>query len=279
MFPVHIDLNPVLVSIGPIALRWYGLMIGIGIAVGMWIDAREADRNGVGSETVYRLATWLIVFGIVGGRLYYVVQNDFGYFLTHPQDILATWEGGMAFYGTIFASIIVIGVFSYRHMLSPWRLTDTLALGLPLGQAFGRVGNMVNGDIVGYPTSSWFAFVYTNPHSFIDPALLGTPVVPASVIEFFASLAIFGVLWYLRTRLKIPGLLSVAYVVLYCLSQFIVFFWRANSVTLLGLKQAQLTSIVVALACIPVVIYLVSRRERLVAPMPMPAPAGKTQAT
>lgn len=259
MFPIHIGLDPVIAHLGPVALRWYGLMIGIGIAVGMWVDAREAERKGLGRDTVYNLATWLIVFGILGGRLYYVVQNDFGYYLTHPQDILATWEGGMAFYGTIFTTFITIVVFAKRHALPAWRLMDALVLGLPLGQAFGRVGNIVNGDIVGYATSSPFAFVYTNPHSFIDPSLLGRPVFPANLVELFTSLAIFALLWALRTRLKAPGTLVALYLFTYSLSQFVVFYWRANSVTLFGLKQAQLTAIVVMAACIPLALYFQRR--------------------
>jgi phosphatidylglycerol:prolipoprotein diacylglycerol transferase len=236
-------------------------MIGIGIAVGLVVDAHEADRTGFGREVVYSLATWLIIFGIIGGRLYYVVQNDLGYYLTHPQDILATWQGGMAFYGTIFVCFVVILVFAYRRQLSFWRLLDTLVLGLPLGQCFGRIGNMINGDIVGYPTSSPFAFVYTNPQSFIDPAYLNRPVFPAALVEFFASLLIFGLLWVLRTRLRTPGLLTVVYLLAYSISQFIVFFWRANSITLFGLKQAQLTAIFVIAACLPLAIYLVQRHR------------------
>ncbi len=259
MFPLHIGIDPVLLQLGPIALRWYGLMIGIGIAVGLIVNAREADRTGIGRDNVYSLATWLIIFGIIGGRLYYVVQNDLGYYLTHPQDILATWEGGMAFYGTIFTTVIVILVFAFRRRLPFWRLLDTLALGLPLGQAFGRVGNIVNGDIVGYPTTSPFAFVYSNPHSFITPSLLNRPVFPASLVELFTSLLIFALLWILRTRLRAPGVLAVLYVFAYSLSQFIVFYWRANSITLFGLKQAQLTAIVMMAVCIPLAIYLQRR--------------------
>lgn len=254
MFPLHIGLDPIIAHLGPIALRWYGLMIGIGIAVGLSVDAREADRTGIGRDTVYNLATWLIVFGIIGGRLYYVVQNDLGYYLTHPQDILATWEGGMAFYGTIIATFLTIVVFAARHHLPPWRLMDTLVLGLPLGQAFGRVGNVVNGDIVGYPTASPFAFVYTNPHSFIDQSLLNRPVFPAALVELVASLLVFAILLVLRARLKAPGMLTTVYLFAYSLSQFIVFYWRANSITLFDLKQAQLTAIAVMAVCIPLAI-------------------------
>jgi prolipoprotein diacylglyceryltransferase len=190
-----------------------GIGIGIGIAVGLLVDAREADRTGIRRETVYRLATWLIIFG------------------------------------TIFTGCAVLLVYASRHRLPFWRLLDTLVVGLPLGQVFGRIGNMINGDIVGYPTSSLLAFVYTNPHAFIDPAELNRPVFPAALIEFLASLLIVAILWVLRTRLRVPGMLTVVYLVAYSVSQFIVFFWRANSITLVGLKQAQLTAIVVAAAC------------------------------
>src|SRR5690349_19069242 len=105
-----IPLDPVLFHVGPLALRWYGLMIGIGIVVGIWLVAREAERTGIGREHIYSIATWLVIGGIVGGRLYYVVQNDFGYFLRHPQDILATWQGGMAYYG-IFLTCVPIGIW------------------------------------------------------------------------------------------------------------------------------------------------------------------------
>lgn len=261
MFPVHIGLNPVIGQLGPITLRWYGLMIGIGIAVGLWIDAREADRTGFGRETVYSLATWLIIFGIIGGRLYYVVQNNFGYFLTHPQYILATWDGGMAFYGTIVAGFITILVFARRRHLQFWSLLDTLVVGLPLGQAFGRIGNIVNGDIVGYPTNSWFAFIYTNPHAFIAPQYLNKPVFPANLVELFLSLLVFATIWILRTRVNVPGLLTVLYIIAYSITQFFVFFWRANSITALGLKQAQLTAIVAIAICIPLALYLINRHR------------------
>ena len=262
MFPLHIGLNPVLMQLGPIALRWYGLMIGIGIAVGLWIDAREAERTGFGKETVYSLATWLIIVGIIGGRLYYVVQNNFGYYLTHPQYILATWQGGMAFYGTIVAGFVTIGVFCWRRHLNFWKLIDTLVVGLPLGQAFGRVGNIVNGDIVGYPTKSWFAFIYTNPHSFIAPQYLNHRVFPANLVELILSLLVFAIVWLLRTRVQVPGLLSVIYVITYSITQFGVFFVRDNSITLWGLKQAQLTAIAAILLCIPLALYLINRYRR-----------------
>lgn len=254
---IVIPLDPVIMHVGPLALRWYGLMIGIGILAALWVIAQEAQRTGIGREHIYSLATWMVIGGILGGRLYYVVQNDFGYYLTHPQDMFATWEGGMAFYG-IFLTGFPIGIwYAMKHRLPFWTLADTVCVGLPLGQAFGRIGNIVNGDIVGYPTTSPFAIIYTNPHSFA-PAL-NTPFVPANFYELLLSLLIFVILLAMRTRIKIPGLLFVLYLALYSLSQFGIFFIRQNSVTLFGLKQAQLTALVVMLLLIPLASYLRQR--------------------
>ncbi len=257
MHGLVMPLDPIIFSIGPLALRWYGLMIGIGILVGLRVIAQEADRRGLGRDHIYNLAAWFVVGGIVGGRLYYVVQNDFGFYLTHPFDMIATWEGGMAYYGIFLTCVPIGAIYVWRRHLPFWTLADCMALGLPLGQAFGRVGNVVNGDIVGYETTSPVAIIYTNQHSFA-PAL-NTPFVPANVYELLISLAIFGVLWYARTRIDIPGIVFVLYLELYSISQFFIFFIRNNSVTLLGLKQAQLTALIVVLALIPVASYLRQR--------------------
>jgi phosphatidylglycerol:prolipoprotein diacylglycerol transferase len=99
-------------------------------------------------------------------------------------------------------------------------------------------------------------------------------VFPAALVEFFASLAIFGVLWWLRTRLRVPGMLTVVYLVLYAVSQFVVFFWRANSITLFDLKQAQLTSIAMLIVCVPLAIYLVRRGERTPLAESNPSPSA-----
>ncbi len=260
MHGIVIPLDPVIFHLGPLALRWYGLMIGIGILVGIWIDARDAERTGIGRDHIYNIATWFVIGGIIGGRLYYVVQNDLGSYLAHPEHILATWEGGMAFYGVFITCVPIAIWYTLRHRLPFWTLADTVILGLPLGQAFGRVGNIVNGDIVGYQTNSAFAFIYTNPNSFA-PAL-DTPFVPANLYELLVSLGIFGILWWARTRIRIPGMLFILYLYLYAISQFVIFFWRNNSITLFRLKQAQLTSLVVMLLLLPVASYLWQRWKR-----------------
>ena len=255
---IKIGIDPVLVTIGGLKVHWYGIMIAIGLYVGIQIGLREADRRGINRDQLMNLALLAAVLGIVGGRLYYVVQNNPSFYLHHPIEIIAVWQGGMAFFGAMFGGAVAVAISSWRWHLPFWSLLDVGAIGLTIGQAIGRIGNIINGDIVGYKTNGW-GFEYTNPNTFGPP---NVPVQPASLYELLISLALFIVLWNLRTRVHPNGMLAMIYLVLYSVSQFFIFFLRDNIVILGGLKQAQVTSLVVIALTLPVIAYLL-RSERL----------------
>jgi phosphatidylglycerol---prolipoprotein diacylglyceryl transferase len=257
---IKIGIDPVLVTIGGLKVHWYGIMIAIGLYVGIQVGLREADRRGINRDQLMNLALLAAVLGIVGGRLYYVVQNNPSFYLHHPIEIIAVWQGGMAFFGAIFGGAVAVAIASWRWHLPFWSLLDVGAIGLTIGQAIGRIGNIINGDIVGYKTNGW-GFEYTNPNTFGPP---NVPVQPASLYELLISLTLFIVLWNLRTRVHPNGMLAMIYLVLYSVSQFFIFFLRDNIVILGGLKQAQVTSLVVIALTLPVIAYLL-RSERLAA--------------
>ncbi len=265
LFKIGID--PVLVTIGGLKIHWYGIMIAIGLYVGIQVGLREAARRGLDKDQLMNVALLAAVLGIVGGRLYYVVQNNPSFFLHHPAEIIAVWQGGMAFFGAMFGGALAVVISSWRWHIPFWSLLDVGALGMTIGQAFGRIGNIINGDIVGYKTNGW-GFEYTNPNTF---GPLNTPVQPASLYELLISLSLFLLLWNLRKRIHPEGMLAMLYVVLYSVSQFFIFFLRDNIVILGGLKQAQVTSLVVIALTLPVIAYLL-RKERLARP-PEPKPA------
>ncbi len=107
---IYINIDPVIVHIGPLALRWYGLMYVVGIIMGLWFIRGYTARKGISRDRVYRMLWWCVVAGLIGGRLYFVVQQPdlVSYYLAQPWHILATWEGGMAFFGDIFLVIPVL---------------------------------------------------------------------------------------------------------------------------------------------------------------------------
>jgi phosphatidylglycerol---prolipoprotein diacylglyceryl transferase len=269
---VKIPIDPVLVSIGGLKIHWYGIMIAIGLYVGIQVALRDAERRGIDKDQLMNVALLAAILGIVGGRLYYVVQNDPSFFLHHPLQIIAVWQGGMAFFGALFGGALAVAISSWRWKLPFWSLLDVGALGMTIGQAIGRIGNIINGDIVGYKTNGW-GFEYTNPQTF---GPLNTPVQPASLYELLISLTLFVVLWNLRTRIHTKGVLAMLYLVLYAVSQFFIFFLRDNIVILGGLKQAQVTSLVVIALALPVIAYLL-RKDRLARPpQTQPAEAPST---
>jgi len=214
---IKIGIDPVLVTIGGLKIHWYGIMIALGLYAGIQVALRDAPRRGINRDQLMNVALLAAVLGIIGGRLYYVVQNNPSFYLHHPAEIIAVWQGG--------------------------------------------IGNIINGDIVGYRTNGW-GFEYTNPNTF---GPLNVPVQPASLYELVISLTLFLLLWNLRTRIHPEGMLAMIYIVLYSVSQFFVFFLRDNIIILGGLKQAQVTSLVVIALSLPVIAYLL-RRERLARP-------------
>src|SRR5713101_5699325 len=247
-------------------------MIAIGLYVGIQVGLREAARRGMSRDQLMNVALLAAVLGIIGGRLYYVVQINPSFFWHHPAEIIAVWHGGMAFFGAMAGGAVAVAISSWRWHIPFWSLLDIGALGMTIGQAIGRIGNIINGDIVGYKTNGW-GFEYTNPYTF---GPLNVPVQPASLYELLISLALFVLLWNLRTRVHPEGMLAMIYVVLYSVSQFFIFFLRDNIVILGGLKQAQVTSLVVIALTLPVIAYLL-RKERLARPPEIqPAEAPST---
>src|SRR6266849_2042990 len=247
---IYINIDPVIVHIGALALCWY------------------------------------VVAGLIGGRLYFVVQqpNLVSYYLAQPWHILATWEGGMAFFGAIFFVVPVIFWRARVERINPLVALDASGLFAATGQLFGRIGNIINGDIVGYHSTLPWATVYQNKNSFFcmglaDPSLCGnvsTAVQPAAFYELLANIVLLALLFFLSRRLRRPGALILIYLFGYVITQFLLFFVRDNLIVNFlgldwGLKQAQWTSLVVFILLLPVT-YLVLRFSK-------PVPQGEVAAT
>ena len=263
---IHLNMNPVILHIGPLALRWYGLMYVVAIVMGLWLIRRYTARKGIRGDQVYRMVWWCVVAGLVGGRLYFVIQQPdlVQDYLLKPQHILATWEGGMAFFGAIFLVVPVLFWRAIKERLNPLVVLDAGALFAAFAQPFGRLGNLINGDIIGFPSQLPWSTVYDNPNSWacLNPAA-GTchvPVQPAAGYEVLFNLILIVVLLFLARRYRRPGMLMITYLFGYAITEFLVFFVRANIVVPLftrdwGLKQAQWTSLIVFLLLIPLTLW------------------------
>lgn len=281
---IIINIDPVF-QLGPFAIHWYGVAYVVGISIALWAILRYAKRLGLHQEIVYSIFWWAALAGLIGGRLYFVVQQPdlVTDYLEKPLNIIAVWNGGMAFFGAIFLGIATVAFVAWRRKIPIWLALDIATFFAAVGQIFGRFGNLVNGDIVGYaagtisvppdtsscalPTSApclgsvsdphvlpW-ATLYTNPHAFTQTSV---PVHPAAAYEMLMNLILLAIL--LPLLLRLPrirmGLVSLVYLLGYAVTQFVVFFWRGSEpfvpfLGIDGLKQAQWTAIFVALAMIP----------------------------
>ncbi len=280
---IYINIDPVLAQIGPLALHWYGLMYVVGILVGLWAIRGYTRRKGISGDLLYRLLWWCIVAGLIGGRLYFVIQQPdlWQDYILQPWRILATWEGGMAFFGAIFLVIAVLFWRAHVERVNPLVLVDAGVIFATAGQIFGRIGNLINGDIIGFPSTLPWSTVYQNPHSFacLQATTCNVPVQPAAAYEILSNLIMLAILYLLASRVRRPGVLALVYLFGYCISQFLLFFVRANVVVTFlgldwGLKQAQWTSIVLFILLIPIS-FIVLR----VLPYSRPIPPGEVAAT
>lgn len=253
---IRIGIDPVLFHIGGLSIHWYGVMYALAFIVAFRFGALPyLTSRGIDRPTVERLTTWTIIVGLIGARLYYVVQQpNLSDYLTHPNRILAVWEGGMAFFGAIMAGLGTIAFFSWRKRLPFWLLWDAGALFAVVGQPIGRIGNLINGDILGSRSDLPWATAYTFHTSPDHCAVLqenfqcGVGYQPAAAYEALGTLAILAILFFLRSRQARPGLIGITYVAAYSVSQLILFQLRESEPAIFhGLKQAQLTSIVVLL--------------------------------
>jgi phosphatidylglycerol:prolipoprotein diacylglycerol transferase len=281
---IHLNINPVLFSLGPLAVHWYGLMYAVAILMGLWLIRKYIARQGILWEQVYRMLWWCVVAGLVGGRLYFVIQQPdlIPNYLLKPQRILATWEGGMAFYGAVFLIVPVLFWRAIKERLNPLVVLDAGALFAAVAHPFGRLGNLINGDIIGYPSTLPWSTVYDHPASWacrnLEAGTCHVPVQPAAGYELLLNLLLIGILLLLIRRYRRPGMVLLTYLGGYALTQFFAFFARANPVVPLftldwGLKQAQWTSLVVLLLAIPLALWV--RHWRFAQPIP----AGEIPAT
>lgn len=252
---ITIDIDPALISLGPLTIRWYGLMISLAIFAGVGFAARQGRRRGIHEDGILYIALWAVPFGLAGARLLHVI-DAWQYYTTYPLQILAIQEGGLAIFGGLLGGTLGGACAARRKGLLSWAMLDLAAPAMILGQAIGRVGCFMNGDHQGPPSNLPWATSYIHPNSMAPDSL---PRHPAQVYELLYDLAIFGLLLALRGRVR-DGVLFASYTVLYSFGRFWISALREDAPFLLGMKEAQVVSVALFLVAVPLMVYLQRRR-------------------
>ncbi|MBW4652815.1 MAG: prolipoprotein diacylglyceryl transferase [Kaiparowitsia implicata GSE-PSE-MK54-09C] len=240
--------GPDLVEIGPITLRWYGLLIASSVILGLTLAQRLGDRRQINSDLIGDLAIWLVIGAIPAARLYYVLFEWENY-AQNPATALAIWQGGIAIHGAILGGLLAMLLFSRRHRISFWQLGDVVAPSLALGQAIGRWGNFFNSEAFGRPTDlpwklyiplaqrppSYTQFEYFHP-TFLYESLWNVGVLTLLLVLFFAGA---------RNRLPLKlGTILLVYLIAYGAGRFWIEGLRMDSLMLGPLRIAQVVSLV-----------------------------------
>ena len=242
---VHPQFDPILWSIGPLAVRWYGLMYVVGF-IAFIVLGKLRVRRGLGHGVEARDVDDMLIYGVVGvilgGRLGYVLFYKPGYYLSHPAEILQVWTGGMSFHGGFVGVMLGIAVFCWVRKRRWLSTMDFVAPLVPIGLAAGRLGNFINGELPGRPTDvpwgMWF------PQH--DPQPLARH--PSQLYQFAGEgLLLFVILWIYSSKPRPTGAVSGAFLVGYGALRFLAEFTRQPDDFLglleLGLSMGQWLSI------------------------------------
>ncbi len=235
-----INVDPVILRLGPLTLGWYGLFVVLALGVGVWLTLREAKRAGLPVAEIESLASWVIAGGLVGARLLHVVDR-WDLYAADPMAALAIWNGGLAILGGVLGGTLTGLVVAWRRGLPIRAIADAVAPAAILGQAIGRFACLFTGDAVGAPTTG-LGITYLNPGALVPR--LGVAYEPVFLYEMAWDLGVFALLWWLRPRLRLEGGLFAVYLALYAVGKFAVSFRRTETVWLAGLQEAQLLALV-----------------------------------
>lgn len=240
-----------MIELGPITLSMYGFLVGAGILAGFWVACRMADKFEiqnpklkVSSSDIWDSFWWVIVPGIVGARLYHVIDL-WGYYQQNLLLIPAMWTGGMGIFGAIVAGLAGLFVFVRKRGVSFLAMADLVSFGIPLGQAIGRWGNYFNQELYGWPTDMPWG-IYIDPEKRMAGMESFTRFHPLFLYESVYSLLVFGFLILMGKRKggDLPaGMYFSWYLILYGLGRYFLESLRIEPWSLFGINVAQIVSL------------------------------------
>jgi len=253
-------IDPVIIRIGPLAIRWYGLMYLLGFAssyllVRYQVKKKELDISLKDIESLY---SWLVIGLIVGARLGYVIFYDLKEYIRSPFEIFAVWHGGMSFHGGLIGTLLAGLLFCRKYRKSFWQLSDLIIVTAPIGLGLGRLGNFINGELYGRVTGL--------PWGMVFPSGGPLPRHPSQLYEFLLEgVLLFIILWRLKDKGLRRGSLTALFLIIYGSFRFFVEFFREPDVQLGYIAgvftMGQVLSAAMILSGAGLLIYLNSRAK------------------
>ena len=231
---IHPQFDPIAVSIGPLAIRWYGLMYLAGFLAFLWLGKRRAAAqpwHGMSALDIDDLLFYGVLGVVLGGRLGQVLFYDPGYYLAHPLEILAVWKGGMAFHGGMLGVFVAMALWGRRSGKTFFQVTDFIAPLVPLGLMAGRIGNFINGELWGRVADA------TLPWAMVFPQVDALPRHPSPLYQAAGEgLLLFVMLWLFSARRRALGQVSGMFLIGYGALRFAAEWFREPDHGIFGLS-------------------------------------------
>ncbi len=218
-------MHPDLFSIGPLTLHTYGLFVALGFIAGILITIKLGKSMKIPSNSVMDMGFIIILSGLAGSRLIYIIIN-FSHYVANPLDIIKLWQGGLVFNGGLVAVIIVLFLYARHHRLNIWTLGDLWSPAATIGQAIGRIGCFFAGCCYGKPTDVPWAVIFTNPKSI---ATLNIPIHPTQIYSSLSSFIIFIILMILHSKKKFEGQVFLWFLILHSTARLFLERFRGDS--------------------------------------------------
>ncbi|MCX8087221.1 MAG: prolipoprotein diacylglyceryl transferase [Rhodocyclaceae bacterium] len=221
---IHPQFDPVAVSLGPLAIRWYGLMYLAAFLAFLALGKRRAlaqPWHGLTPQHVDDLLFYGVLGVVIGGRLGQVLFYEPGYYFAHPAEILAVWRGGMSFHGGLLGVIFAVALFARKRGLSFWQLADFIAPLVPIGLALGRIGNFINGELWGRVAPADLPWAMIFPH--VD----ALPRHPSQLYQAaLEGLVLGALLWWFSSRERPRRQISALFLIGYGLARWVGEYFR-----------------------------------------------------
>ena len=213
------NIDPILLSIGPFEIRYYGLFFVLGFVIAYFMLNYLAKRKhlDLSKDDIADLLLYIIVGTILGARIFYVFIYNLSFYLSNPAQIIAVWSGGLSFHGGLVGAAIAGFYFCKKKNISFYQIADLIVMPLALGLALGRLGNFTNGELYGRVTNVSWAFQFPDADGFRHPS---------QIYESFKNLLIFFTLWTIKDKKLPAGFMFWLFVIMYSLLRFIIEFYR-----------------------------------------------------
>ncbi|NKE84919.1 prolipoprotein diacylglyceryl transferase [Staphylococcus arlettae] len=247
-------IDPIAFELGPLAVRWYGVIIAVGILLGYFIAQASVQRVGHDKDTLVDIIFWSAIFGFIVARLYFVIFQ-WPYYIQNPIEIPMIWHGGIAIHGGLIGGFVTGIILCKIKNLNPFQIGDVIAPSMILGQGIGRWGNFVNHEAHGGPVSRTFLENLHIPDFIINNMYIdGKYYHPTFLYESVWDILGFIVLIVLRKHLRVGDTFCL-YLIWYSIGRFFVEGMRTDSLMLTeGIRVAQLMSVILIIVGIAIMI-------------------------